>query len=156
MSKWRGYRCFACVRACVCVLVCELRFFCVRVHRRPYIRSCVLSLSVLSPAESLPGLIALSDWLAHRKRGPLWNHEDMSPKNTNIKSAEQLSVFLRHVVTVFKQSQSGRCVLLFCMFNILLLIRDVVSKSIELNVLDGEPPGVVHVPSAHDGFCVCL
>uniref|UniRef100_A0A667Y8N4 Furry homolog, like n=1 Tax=Myripristis murdjan TaxID=586833 RepID=A0A667Y8N4_9TELE len=40
-------------------------------------------------------------------RGPLWNHEDVSPKNPNIKSADQLSVFLRHVVTVFKQSPSG-------------------------------------------------
>lgn len=42
-----------------------------------------------------------------RKRGPLWNHEDVSPKNPNIKSADQLSVFVRHVVNVFKQSQSG-------------------------------------------------
>ncbi|XP_053470600.1 protein furry homolog-like isoform X1 [Ictalurus furcatus] len=49
----------------------------------------------------------LIEFISSRKRGPLWNHEDMSPKNTNIKSAEQLSVFLRHVVTVFKQSQSG-------------------------------------------------
>lgn len=42
-----------------------------------------------------------------RKRGPLWNHEDVSPKNPNIKSADQLSVFVRHVVTVFKHSQTG-------------------------------------------------
>lgn len=42
-----------------------------------------------------------------RKRGPLWNHEDVSPKNSNIKSAEQLSAFVRHVVTVFKHSQTG-------------------------------------------------
>ena len=48
--------------------------------------------------------------LSCRKRGPLWNHEDVSPKNPNIKSADQLCVFLRHVVTVFKQSQSGPCV----------------------------------------------
>ena len=43
-----------------------------------------------------------------RKRGPLWNHEDVAPKNPQIKSAEQLSVFLRHVVAVFKQSNAGR------------------------------------------------
>uniref|UniRef100_A0A4W4H4J5 Furry homolog, like n=1 Tax=Electrophorus electricus TaxID=8005 RepID=A0A4W4H4J5_ELEEL len=49
----------------------------------------------------------LIEFISSRKRGPLWNHEDMSPKNPNIKSAEQLSVFLRHVVTVFKQTQSG-------------------------------------------------
>lgn len=42
-----------------------------------------------------------------RKRGPLWNHEDVSPKNPNIKSAELLSSFVTHVVTVFKQSQQG-------------------------------------------------
>uniref|UniRef100_A0A4W5PRX3 FRY like transcription coactivator n=1 Tax=Hucho hucho TaxID=62062 RepID=A0A4W5PRX3_9TELE len=50
---------------------------------------------------------ALIEFVTSRKRGPLWNHEDVSPKNPNIKSADQLSVFLRHVVTVFKQSQSG-------------------------------------------------
>uniref|UniRef100_A0A667Y7Z4 Furry homolog, like n=1 Tax=Myripristis murdjan TaxID=586833 RepID=A0A667Y7Z4_9TELE len=50
---------------------------------------------------------ALIEFVTSRKRGPLWNHEDVSPKNPNIKSADQLSVFLRHVVTVFKQSPSG-------------------------------------------------
>ncbi|XP_078141897.1 protein furry homolog-like isoform X4 [Centroberyx gerrardi] len=50
---------------------------------------------------------ALIEFVTSRKRGPLWNHEDVSPKNPNIKSADQLSVFLRHVVTVFKQSQAG-------------------------------------------------
>uniref|UniRef100_A0A8C3T9D7 FRY like transcription coactivator n=1 Tax=Chelydra serpentina TaxID=8475 RepID=A0A8C3T9D7_CHESE len=40
-------------------------------------------------------------------RGPLWNHEDVSAKNPSIKSAEQLTVFLKHVVSVFKQSSSG-------------------------------------------------
>uniref|UniRef100_A0AAR2KVV7 Furry homolog, like n=1 Tax=Pygocentrus nattereri TaxID=42514 RepID=A0AAR2KVV7_PYGNA len=49
----------------------------------------------------------LIEFISSRKRGPLWNHEDMSPKNPNIKSAEQLSVFLRHVVTVFKQTQAA-------------------------------------------------
>jgi len=33
----------------------------------------------------------------------------VSPKNPNIKSAEQLSVFVRHVATVFKLSPSGPC-----------------------------------------------
>lgn len=46
-------------------------------------------------------------YLPCRKRGPLWNHEDVSPKNPNIKSSDQLSVFVRHVVNVFKQSPSG-------------------------------------------------
>ncbi|KAI1888720.1 hypothetical protein AGOR_G00171640 [Albula goreensis] len=50
---------------------------------------------------------SLIEFITSRKRGPLWNHEDVSPKNPNIKSADQLTVFLTHVVTVFKQSQSG-------------------------------------------------
>nr|XP_054590835.1 protein furry homolog-like isoform X2 [Nothobranchius furzeri] len=50
---------------------------------------------------------ALIEFITSRKRGPLWNHEDVSPKNPNIKSADQLSVFVRHVVTVFKHSQTG-------------------------------------------------
>uniref|UniRef100_A0A670YCS4 FRY microtubule binding protein n=1 Tax=Pseudonaja textilis TaxID=8673 RepID=A0A670YCS4_PSETE len=39
--------------------------------------------------------------------GPLWCHEDITPKNQNTKSAEQLTNFLRHVVSVFKDSKSG-------------------------------------------------
>uniref|UniRef100_A0A8C7FRU7 FRY like transcription coactivator n=1 Tax=Oncorhynchus kisutch TaxID=8019 RepID=A0A8C7FRU7_ONCKI len=58
-------------------------------------------------AEQYEKVKALIEFVTSRKRGPLWNHEDVSPKNPNIKSADQLSVFLRHVVTVFKQSQSG-------------------------------------------------
>uniref|UniRef100_A0A4W3IGY6 Furry homolog, like n=1 Tax=Callorhinchus milii TaxID=7868 RepID=A0A4W3IGY6_CALMI len=42
-----------------------------------------------------------------QKRGPLWNHEDVSPKNPSIKTAEQLTVFLKHVVSIFRQSRSG-------------------------------------------------
>ncbi|XP_026994498.1 protein furry homolog isoform X6 [Tachysurus fulvidraco] len=42
----------------------------------------------------------------HRAFGPLWCHEDITPKNPNSKSAEQLSNFLRHVVSVFKESKS--------------------------------------------------
>lgn len=42
-----------------------------------------------------------------RKRGPLWNHEDVSSKNPSIKSADQLATFLKHVVSVFKQSNAG-------------------------------------------------
>ncbi|XP_063257977.1 protein furry homolog-like isoform X11 [Prinia subflava] len=48
----------------------------------------------------------LIEFITSRKRGPLWNHEDVSAKNPNIKSAEQLTVFLKHVVSIFKQSSS--------------------------------------------------
>ncbi|XP_036378760.1 protein furry homolog-like isoform X3 [Megalops cyprinoides] len=50
---------------------------------------------------------SLIEFITSRKRGPLWNHEDVSPKNPSIKSADQLTVFLTHVVTVFKQSPAG-------------------------------------------------
>ncbi|KAM6132863.1 LOW QUALITY PROTEIN: protein furry homolog-like [Pterocles gutturalis] len=49
----------------------------------------------------------LIEFITSRKRGPLWNHEDVSAKNPNIKSAEQLTVFLKHVISIFKQSSSG-------------------------------------------------
>lgn len=45
--------------------------------------------------------------LLHRAVGPLWVHEDITPKNPNSKSTEQLSNFLRHVVSVLKESKSG-------------------------------------------------
>ncbi|KAM9456430.1 protein furry homolog isoform 3-T3 [Clarias gariepinus] len=41
-----------------------------------------------------------------RAFGPLWCHEDITPKNPNSKSAEQLTNFLRHVMSVFKESKS--------------------------------------------------
>uniref|UniRef100_A0A671YAR9 Furry homolog, like n=1 Tax=Sparus aurata TaxID=8175 RepID=A0A671YAR9_SPAAU len=70
-----------------------------------------LSPSLLSEvdatAEQDEKVKALIEFITSRKRGPLWNHEDVSPKNPNIKSADQLSVFVRHVVTVFKHSQTG-------------------------------------------------
>ncbi|XP_039895986.1 protein furry homolog-like isoform X11 [Simochromis diagramma] len=48
---------------------------------------------------------ALIEFITSRKRGPLWNHEDVSPKNSNIKSAEQLSAFVRHVlISVSRQT----------------------------------------------------
>ncbi|XP_036381260.1 protein furry homolog isoform X2 [Megalops cyprinoides] len=48
----------------------------------------------------------LIEFLTTRAFGPLWCHEDITPKNPNSKSAEQLANFLRHVVSVFKESKS--------------------------------------------------
>ncbi|KAF3840941.1 hypothetical protein F7725_006803, partial [Dissostichus mawsoni] len=48
----------------------------------------------------------LIEFLSTRAFGPLWVHEDITPKNPNSKSTEQLSNFLRHVVSVFKESKS--------------------------------------------------
>ncbi|XP_035390202.1 protein furry homolog isoform X5 [Electrophorus electricus] len=38
--------------------------------------------------------------------GPLWCHEDITHKNQHSKSAEQLTNFLRHVISVFRESKS--------------------------------------------------
>lgn len=46
--------------------------------------------------------------LFYRAYGPLWCHEDISPKNQISKSTGQLTNFLRHVVSVFKESKSGK------------------------------------------------
>lgn len=46
-----------------------------------------------------------------RAIGPLWAHEDITPKNPNSKSTEQLSNFLRHVISVFKESKTGKIAL---------------------------------------------
>ncbi|CAL8352659.1 unnamed protein product [Lota lota] len=48
----------------------------------------------------------LIEFLTTRAHGPLWCHEDISPKNQNSKSTEQLTNFLRHVISVFKDSKS--------------------------------------------------
>ncbi|KAG1970388.1 hypothetical protein F2P79_001991 [Pimephales promelas] len=48
----------------------------------------------------------LIEFLTTRAFGPLWCHEDITPKNPNSKSADQLTNFLRHVVSVFKESKS--------------------------------------------------
>ncbi|KAJ3590950.1 hypothetical protein NHX12_008898 [Muraenolepis orangiensis] len=48
----------------------------------------------------------LIEFLSTRAYGPLWCHEDISPKNHNSKSTEQLTNFLRHVISVFKESKS--------------------------------------------------
>lgn len=48
----------------------------------------------------------------HRAYGPLWCHEDISPKNQISKSTGQLTNFLRHVISVFKDSKSGNILVL--------------------------------------------
>ncbi|XP_007889474.1 protein furry homolog isoform X1 [Callorhinchus milii] len=49
----------------------------------------------------------LIEFLATRAYGPLWCHEDITPKNQNCRSVEELTNFLRHVVSVFKDVKSG-------------------------------------------------
>uniref|UniRef100_A0A671Y1J1 FRY microtubule binding protein n=1 Tax=Sparus aurata TaxID=8175 RepID=A0A671Y1J1_SPAAU len=48
----------------------------------------------------------LIEFLTTRAYGPLWCHEDISPKNQISKSTGQLTNFLRHVVSVFKEPKS--------------------------------------------------
>ncbi|XP_061557909.1 protein furry homolog isoform X2 [Phycodurus eques] len=59
-----------------------------------------------SPHETDEKTNKLIEFLSTRALGPLWVHEDITPKNPNSKSTEQLSNFLRHVISVFKESKS--------------------------------------------------
>ncbi|KAI1893589.1 hypothetical protein AGOR_G00125280 [Albula goreensis] len=59
-----------------------------------------------SSTESDEKTSKLIEFLTTRAFGPLWCHEDISPKNQNSKSTEQLANFLRHVTSVFKESKS--------------------------------------------------
>ncbi|XP_030648105.1 protein furry homolog [Chanos chanos] len=59
-----------------------------------------------SSSESDEKTNKLIEFLTTRAFGPLWCHEDITPKNPNCKSSEQLTNFLRHVVSVFKESKS--------------------------------------------------
>lgn len=43
------------------------------------------------------------EFIILRKRGFFWNYEDVFVKNFSIKSVEQLIIFLKYVVFVFKQ-----------------------------------------------------
>ncbi|XP_061537056.1 LOW QUALITY PROTEIN: protein furry homolog [Phycodurus eques] len=48
----------------------------------------------------------LIEFLTTRACGPLWCHEDISPKNHVSKSTVQLTNLLRHVVSVFKETDA--------------------------------------------------
>uniref|UniRef100_A0A8C7ZEK0 Furry homolog b (Drosophila) n=1 Tax=Oryzias sinensis TaxID=183150 RepID=A0A8C7ZEK0_9TELE len=59
-----------------------------------------------TPSETDEKTNKLIEFLSTRAIGPLWAHEDITPKNPNSKSTEQLSNFLRHVISVFKESKT--------------------------------------------------
>lgn len=59
-----------------------------------------------SSTESEEKTNKLIEFLTTRAFGPLWCHEDITPKNPNSKSAEQLTNFLRHVMSVFRETKS--------------------------------------------------
>ncbi|KAH7643209.1 furry-like protein [Dermatophagoides farinae] len=46
----------------------------------------------------------LIDFISSKRGGPLWNNEDITAKVWSIRSAEQLSTFVEHVLCVFKES----------------------------------------------------
>ncbi|XP_064103219.1 protein furry-like isoform X6 [Macrobrachium nipponense] len=49
-------------------------------------------------------IMSLIDFIASSKNQPLWTYEDITSKQFSIRSAEQLSNFVRHVVMVFSNS----------------------------------------------------
>ncbi|XP_024946755.1 protein furry isoform X2 [Cephus cinctus] len=57
------------------------------------------------PSMSIQDVIkSLINFLASRANQPLWNYEDMTAKVWWVRSAEQLTVLLRHVLRVFRDS----------------------------------------------------
>lgn len=47
---------------------------------------------------------SLIDFLATRQNQPLWSYEDITAKVWSIKSAEQIDIFLQHILRVFRDS----------------------------------------------------
>ncbi|XP_071847950.1 protein furry homolog-like isoform X4 [Apostichopus japonicus] len=50
---------------------------------------------------------ALMEFLVSRKSRPLWSSEEITPRCLSIKSAEQMSTFLQHVVRIFQSGHRG-------------------------------------------------
>uniref|UniRef100_A0A3B3B987 Furry homolog a (Drosophila) n=1 Tax=Oryzias melastigma TaxID=30732 RepID=A0A3B3B987_ORYME len=61
---------------------------------------------MMGPGKTNEKASKLIEFLTTRPYGPLWCHEDISPKNQTSKSMLQLTNFLRHVLSVFKESKS--------------------------------------------------
>ncbi|KAG5837521.1 hypothetical protein ANANG_G00240170 [Anguilla anguilla] len=59
-----------------------------------------------SSTESEDKTSKLIEFLTTRAFGPLWCHEDISLRNQSSRSTERLASFLRHVVSVFRESKS--------------------------------------------------
>uniref|UniRef100_A0A4W6FJ93 FRY microtubule binding protein n=1 Tax=Lates calcarifer TaxID=8187 RepID=A0A4W6FJ93_LATCA len=83
--------------------VCEISLWCTLCALCTYLSACVTCMWCY-------WWWVYSAWstvlLLLRAFGPLWVHEDITPKNPNSKSTEQLSNFLRHVISVFRESKS--------------------------------------------------
>ncbi|KAF5298944.1 hypothetical protein FQR65_LT19560 [Abscondita terminalis] len=47
---------------------------------------------------------SLIDFLATRQNQPLWNYEDITAKVWMVRSAEQMDIFLQHILRVFRES----------------------------------------------------
>ncbi|GBM95380.1 Protein furry [Araneus ventricosus] len=63
----------------------------------------ILELNKLTPNVS-DTIKSLIDYLAGKKGHALWSYEDITAKVWSVKSAEQLSTFLQHILFVFKES----------------------------------------------------
>ncbi|XP_037818190.1 protein furry isoform X4 [Lucilia sericata] len=109
---------------------------------------------------------SLLKFLAQDSCQPLWNYEDITAKVWSIKSAEQLSCFLRHIVKVFADSYpqariaerwaqtalqlglscssrhyAGRCLQIFRALNVPInsrMLSDILSRLVETVAEQGE------------------
>ncbi|XP_059216177.1 protein furry isoform X3 [Stomoxys calcitrans] len=121
------------------------------------------------PGPSMPivhVIKSLLKFLAQESSQPLWNYEDITAKVWSIKSAEQLSCFLRHIVKVFSDSYlqariaerwaqtalqlglscssrhyAGRCLQIFRALNVPInsrMLSDILSRLVETVAEQGE------------------
>lgn len=121
------------------------------------------------PGPSMPiahVIKSLLKFLAHDTCQPLWNYEDITAKVWSIKSAEQLSCFLKHMVKVFADSYpqariaerwaqtalqlglscssrhyAGRCLQIFRALNVPInsrMLSDILSRLVETVAEQGE------------------
>ncbi|XP_075160591.1 microtubule binding protein furry isoform X3 [Haematobia irritans] len=121
------------------------------------------------PGPSMPivhVIKSLLKFLAQETSQPLWNYEDITAKVWSIKSAEQLSCFLRHIVKVFSDSYpqariaerwaqtalqlglscssrhyAGRCLQIFRALNVPInsrMLSDILSRLVETVAEQGE------------------
>ncbi|XP_060657761.1 protein furry isoform X5 [Drosophila nasuta] len=121
------------------------------------------------PGPSMPiahVIKSLLKFLAHDTCQPLWNYEDITAKVWAVKSAEQLSCFLKHMVKVFADSYpqariaerwaqtalqlglscssrhyAGRCLQIFRALNVPInsrMLSDILSRLVETVAEQGE------------------
>lgn len=128
------------------------------------------------PGPSMPTahvIKSLIQFLSHGSSQPLWNYEDITAKLWTIKSAEQLTCFIHHILKVFSDSYplariserwaqtalqlglscssrhyAGRSLQVFRALNVPInsrMLSDILSRLVETVAEQGEDMQVIHL-----------